>query len=635
MVWNKLRDQYGVVILALFVLGVIVLYGIVGEDGARIVIADNLDLFQAQYQMLRNTHTWFAQGVSAPFLHGVTRDNLPSEWNLVSVLYMLLPPFEAYIANYLIKVVLAAVSFRLLAEELHVRETGRLSTGGYTVGTDASAAMNIPGNLALLGGLAYGLLNMFPAFGISFSSIPLLIWLLLRLDRAEGRRQTAGWLVLIFCYPFISYFSYFGIFILGYLCIAWLWITIARRHLQHRLFAAIVLLSLGYVVFEYRLFRSMLLTDVTTIRESMVIASLTPAQVMGYICDALVTDATMHTQSVQQYVVLPICVIALVVFNVNHVRRHEIGRTTRDPYNLIAAWILFNAVIYGLYYYEPFRSLVETLLPPLKGFQFNRTVFFNPFLWYAALYLVVYRVFRMGAGEGTSDAGTHVDDANGTETPCNDHTDRGRRGIGMVTCVLAHLAIGAAILVILLTPTADNDLYHTAHALAYRTVKGVEEDSLSYGEFYSTDLFELAKADIGYEGEWSAAYGFHPAILEYNGIATIDGYLGFYSQDYKDAFRKAIAPALDRQPLNAQYYDDWGARCYLYSGTEGTNVEAVRNYQHMEEPIYIDHDELAALDCRYIYARPELTNADEMGLTLLGTYITESSPYILHVYQVN
>ena len=82
--------------------------------------------------------------------------------------------------------------------------------------------------------------------------------------------------------------------------------------------------------------------------------------------------------------------------------------------------------------------------------------------------------------------------------------------------------------------------YHTCVAKAYEILKGKESNDLSYGEFYSEELFAKAKEDIGYNGEWSAAYGFHPAILEYNGISTLDGYLGFYSQDYKDRFRKVI-----------------------------------------------------------------------------------------------
>ena len=40
--------------------------------------------------------------------------------------------------------------------------------------------------------------------------------------------------------------------------------------------------------------------------------------------------------------------------------------------------------------------------------------------------------------------------------------------------------------------------------------------------------------------------------FEYNGIATLDGYLGFYNQSYKDVFRTAIAPALEKEDRQAR-----------------------------------------------------------------------------------
>ena len=106
---------------------------------------------------------------------------------------------------------------------------------------------------------------------------------------------------------------------------------------------------------------------------------------------------------------------------------------------------------------------------------------------------------------------------------------------------------------------------------------GNKLDDLNYREFYSKELFSDVKKEIGYkEGEWSVAYGMHPAILEYNGISTLDGYLGFYPQSYKEEFRKVIAPALSQNPDSAAYFDDWGARCYLYSGTDATIVMATK-----------------------------------------------------------
>ena len=37
-------------------------------------IHDNLDLFMGHYEMLKKGHLWFAHGVDAPILHGVSRD---------------------------------------------------------------------------------------------------------------------------------------------------------------------------------------------------------------------------------------------------------------------------------------------------------------------------------------------------------------------------------------------------------------------------------------------------------------------------------------------------------------------------------------------------------------------------------
>ncbi len=604
--WKK---HYAAVLVGLFVIFVVAVYAVAGEKLARIAVADNLDLFQAQYQMLRNTDTFFSQNAQAPFLHGITRDVLPGEFSLSTFLYLLFPPFPAYIANYLVKVVLAAASFFLLARELGMTEDH--------------------GNLAVLGGFAYGILNLFPAFGISFASIPLLIFLLLRLDRAQGGRQTALRLLPVFFYPVLSYFSYFGIFLLGYLCLAWLWTSIVRRKPNHRLFFAILAMAAGSVLCEYRLFRTMLFGREETIRSTIKIASLGAGEVFGFIRDALATGATMHTQDVHTYLVLPVCVVYFLVLNLGYLRRGEGRKIFHDLYNLTALLIVFNAVIYGLYYYEPFRSLIETAVPPLKGFQFNRTVFFNPFLWYWALFLAAYRLYGHHAGARDAMDRAQQDSLQETAVPSR---RREKKQIPW-NHLGAVLVMGSAALVILASGTPDNDLYHTAHAIVSDKWKGEQESSLSYGEFYSEDLFRKAMNSIGYEGEWSAAYGFHPAVLEYNGIRTLDGYLGFYSEQYKEQFRCIIAPALEKQPATRQYFDDWGARCYLYSGTEGTNVEAVRSYAHTEEPLFIDVDAFRQLGGKYLFSRPALTNAEELGLTLVGTFTDENSAYVLHVYR--
>lgn len=57
-----------------------------------------------------------------------------------------------------------------------------------------------------------------------------------------------------------------------------------------------------------------------------------------------------------------------------------------------------------------------------------------------------------------------------------------------------------AVCIIVLSGTRYNDLYHTCYSQAYHLLKGKTTDQLSYGEFYSAELFEEAKQDLGYKG---------------------------------------------------------------------------------------------------------------------------------------
>ena len=82
---------------------------------------------------------------------------------------------------------------------------------------------------------------------------------------------------------------------------------------------------------------------------------------------------------------------------------------------------------------------------PLEGWQFNRTIFFNPFLWYGALFLVLIRLY-----------------------------DR-----GIWTMWLANGIVCAAALAVILTPNRYNDLYFTCYNRAYEHFHGTEVDELA------------------------------------------------------------------------------------------------------------------------------------------------------------
>jgi len=594
----------------LFAAAVFFAYG----ERSYIGVHDNMDLFLAQFQMLKNTHSFWKHGVDVPFLGGVSRDNLPSELSLYSVLYMLFPTYTAYILGILGKILLGMFSFWLLAKEVLGDRYRRVRP------------------IVFVTGLCYGALWFFPAFGFAFASIPLCVFILVRIYRRRGARW-GWWYPALFAYPLVSYFSYHGIFILGYLALVVLWLfgrQLYRRlrgghdevhsgeegtvqssagdgtqdkapedgRAALRMFLALLVLAAGYVVCEYRLFGQMLFGDEVTIRSSIVNPSLSHAEVLAEMWQVF-REGIFHADSVHGKVVVPVCALYFTINNGCYAVKRDWKRMFRDPFNLIMLFIVFNCAVYGLYDCEPLRSLVERLIPPLQGWQFNRTVFFNPFLWYAALFVALCKLY-----EG-----------------------------GIWRVWLANGIVCLALLAVILTPNRYNDLYHTCYNRAYEHFHGQEVDEFTYEQFYAVELFEEIKADIGYQGEWAAAYGFHPAVLEYNGIATLDGYLGFYPQQYKEDFRKIIAPALERVEATRIYYDDWGARAYLYSGTDLSIVSATKTVYATDDRIYIDAEAFRELGGEYIFSRIALSNPGTTGLALVGGYTAADGSCAIYVYR--
>ena len=589
-----LKRRFVVFAVLIFILIISVFYCAIGEN-SYIGVHDNMDLFIAQVAMLRNTGTFFSHGVSATFLGGVSRDVLPSEASLYTVLYMIFSPFTAYIVGYILKILIAVISSVLLFADCTLDRV-RLCLKEEYAGEL---------NLAVGVGFLYGVLNLFPAFGIPFASIPLIVYLLRRVyltersDDPKKIRNMTKYLVLIFCYPFVSYFSYFGFFILGYLFIGIIWMWIRDKRPSIGLIAGLVVLALGFVIFEYRLFGMMLFSDITTIRDTMVQSYVSVPEIPGLIGDVFV-NGMMHAEDCHRYFVMPVCLLYLIILNGRYILKKNFRGIFTDVYNLCFLILVFNAVVYGIYFIKEVNDIFAVVVPPLKGFQFNRTVFFSPFIWCAMLFIIAYRMYKSGSLKGFPP----------------------------------YVIIAVAVVFVIITPTRYNDFRGTLYHIVKEKIAGNNLDDLNYSEFYSEKLFADIKNDIGYnEGEWGVAYGMHPAILEYNGIATLDGYLGFYPQSYKEEFRKAIAPALSKNPSSKAYFDDWGARCYLYSGTDATIVMATKSmYGVTDNNIYIDAGELKNLGCKYVFSRIDIANASEEGLVLIGEYNGHESPYNIYVY---
>lgn len=565
---------YFLAVLALLQLAMFTLWG----EHSFVAIHDNLDLFVAHNTIMKNQGIFFGSGQEALLLGGISRNLLGSEFSLYNILYYLFSPYTAYVIGYFLKLGIGFFSFVLLAKEIYQERFAQYKCMVFLV---AAAFCMVP---------------VFPAYGIAFVSVPLLVFLLLKIYK----EPKAKWYLLLFLYPLLSYFSYFGIFILGYMVFAFLYLWYKEKKVPVHFLWAVLILAAGYVVFEYRLFYEMLFSHTVSIRDSMVMADVTLGQSLKDMIEVLVNPG-FHSQSSHKYWVFPIVIVALLGINIDYLKRKDYKAIRKSSINLTFLFLLFNCVVYGLFELQPVQKIVEMLIPPLKGFQFNRTIFFNPFLWYALFFLVLKELYE-------------------------------RFGKQIWGKALLYAAAVMAVLICMFVPQVYNDFYSNCYHHAYEMLKKTPSTQLSFKEFYSEELFSYIKEEIGYEGEWAVAYGMHPAVLEYNGIATLDGYLGLYSEEYKQQFEKLIAPALESSEEFRNTFRNSGIRAYIYSGAGENTYQPLKELRITDRKLYLDGDVFRQMGGTYIFSRIAISNEKELGLKLYGEYTHETSPYVIYVY---
>ena len=166
---NLKQKWYIWLVSCLFGLQVLVI--LVFRDNSYIQIHDNLDLFMAHYQMIRLNHAFFSHNVSMPMLHGIDRDLLGSEFIIYNLLYAIFPNIVAYFIGYLFKIAIGFCGFILLAKEIYADRYDRYRP------------------IIIVLAAAYGMIPVFPAYGIAFTSVPVIVWLLIRLYRTEDVKR--------------------------------------------------------------------------------------------------------------------------------------------------------------------------------------------------------------------------------------------------------------------------------------------------------------------------------------------------------------------------------------------------------------------------------------------------------------
>lgn len=573
---RKIRENWGYIVIALYVLVVACYILICGED-IYIQVHDNLDSNIVWYKMLKDHHLFWSQDALVPFLGGVSRNMMPSQMLVYTWLYMIFPTFYAFVIGDVVKVLLAVGGSVYLARSICGEQYYQYR------------------NIVILCGFIYGLMPVFPTSGFAFASLSLLLGLLYNLYSKNNKRL----LIALFFYPLLSQLALFGVFICGFLVLFLILDWIVRRKPAWRMFGGVCVLASGYCVTEYRIFYYMLMSNEPSIKFSLIQNYWSIGEALNRALTVF-REGHYHSESMHQYVIFYVCCMGLLGINLYYIKRGKALQCIKDRANWVMLWIVVNCLLYGFDKYEPIKNLIGIIIPKLRNFSLARALWLNPFLWSLLFCIILCRLAQKNWRK------------------------------------FSYVLIGLQIVLFMVYTPGYASYNHLAMNFCNRIYQrtgielpGTDQKALTYQEFYSEDLFATIKEEIGYAGEFSIAYGMHPAVLNYNTIATLDGYCSVYPQSYKQRFRELLEPELALNEEEKDFFDRNGIRAYIY----GIEYSPIADLGVSEADIHINSEKFTQMGGKYIFSRVKISNAEELGFNALGVYQNDASPYTIYVYE--
>ena len=170
-----------------------------------------------------------------------------------------------------------------------------------------------------------------------------------------------------------------------------------------------------------------------------------------------------------------------------------------------------------------------------------------------------------------------------------------------------------------------------------RLIKGSGYKQISFGQFYSEELFDEVERTIGRDREDYnvISLGHFPASAAYNGFHCLDAYSNNYDVNYKHEFREIMAGELAKSEYYTDYFDNWGNRCYIYMSAYKTGINA-SFYNISFEDLNLDFEKAKEMGAAYVISASPIVDFDSYNLRLLNEtpVSSEGCWYELYVYEI-
>ncbi|WP_090761721.1 DUF6044 family protein [Bacillus sp. OK048] len=421
--------------------------------------------------------------------------------------------------------------------------------------------------------LAFALTPFWPSGMLSTLGMPLALWAFLTIRNGEG--TVKEYLVLTFI-PFYASIVLGFFFFLSAMGIFWLVDVVRGKGWNLQFLLSIAYMTVIFMFVEYRLVYSFLFSTELNSRDEYFHASLPFLQAARLTIKNYVLGHT-HVMTVHGLFILPITFIALYFVYVKKRWKHE---------KVFVFLFLLNFLLslwYAFWFYRGWLPVTK-IFHFMDTFNFARFHFLRPLVIYAGFALALKIISLQG------------------------HS-------------WAKTAKWFAILQILLLGLYNDEIIYQKKP----TVK----------EFYAEELFTDIKNHIGLNQEdyRVASIGIHPAISQYNGFYTIDTYNNFYPLTYKHQFRKIIELELEKNKTIRKYFDQWGGRCYIFTGQLGKRYMIKKDSRRKLKNLQLNTSVFKEMGGQYILSAIPIENSEKIKLSLDKVFESKSSAWKIYLYK--
>lgn len=628
---NKIIKRI-VVALVVIIVAFAIIPMLVMQGNYIFIIHDGLDSYAADVQMIRERCSLFDYNNGQSFTEGLNNHYCILGFELYNVLNIVFGYVWGQIITRTFGVIFGLFSMFLLLKKIFPIIDYKQSILHYIIS------------------MTYAITTCAPNRQIAFATLPFFVWFYIYLKENEEFTK----LVLIgIILPFVSAFNSFLVFLLPVWFILTVIDSIRKRKIQQNLLVSFFLMSISTVVVNWNSIRISLIAGETN-RSLMV--NLEQAKISFDSILQVLLQGQYHSAPRHEYIILPIVAIGSIYILANCICDIRYFKHNRK-------YILL--LIFGWIYWIITALLsvikISTGLTVIDGFDWSRCITVMRLVWYMMIAVILYVsveccdnsykrkkiVFIIGLVLSIVISFYFL------KFPYGTYMDglrlRKLLDISRFILVLAftiilflntkkkyiYLVVFTVLLVQCMYLFVSKTTYNDTGASVYAMCTEDKKDStITFNEFFSTDLFNEIKDDIEYdsENEWVAAYGFHPAVLTCNGFNTIDRYQSLHSMRDQIEFREIIAPALERYPESANYYDTWGGRMYLYGDLDyqPTRIKCTEDESYA---LYINVDAFKKYKGKYILSRGLISNSNEIGLEYINDYDNEKSLYHIYLYE--